>query len=67
MIEAFFLAVWICLFAILCVAIRRALRQRVRECRHAQIRALRRFTHGESESRRRRRHQSEPAIQPVSS
>lgn len=57
MIETVFIGLWICIFTLLCMGIKRALRQRARECRHDQIRALRRFTHEEGlHPRRRRRH-----------
>jgi len=61
MIETIFIALWICIFTLLCVAIKRALRQ----CRHHQLRALRRFTRENLGSRRSRRQQS-GLYQPVS-
>jgi hypothetical protein len=41
MTEAFLTAIWICLVATFCVALRRALRH----CRRRQARLLRRYTH----------------------
>jgi cytochrome c oxidase assembly factor CtaG len=64
MIETIFIALWICLFIVFCLTLKRALRQRARECRIDQIRTLRRFTQENLHSGRRHRRQSD-AYQPA--
>jgi hypothetical protein len=64
MIETIFVALWIVIFALLCVAIRRAIRQRERASRHDHIQALRRFT-GEVDRPRRRRRSRAASYEPA--
>jgi hypothetical protein len=51
MIETIFIALWICIFTLFCVALKRTLRK----CRHHQLRSLRRFTRENLGSRRAHR------------
>jgi hypothetical protein len=51
MLETIFIALWITIFVLLCMAIKRALRK----CRYHQIRALHRFTKENFGLRRSRR------------
>jgi hypothetical protein len=64
MIENFFVALWVCIFAMLIVTVKRAIRHRSRRCRHAELRALRQFT---QENHRPHRKHRRPAFsyQPV--
>jgi hypothetical protein len=64
MIEKALIFAWIYLFFVVCEKISKQYRQRSRECRHEQARALRRFTRGNEYSRssnRRRTADLQPA------
>lgn len=67
MIQIVFIALWISIFVLLCIGIKRALRQRARECRQQQLRSFRRFTREYSDRPRRRRRSHAPvgAYQPA--
>jgi hypothetical protein len=57
MLQTIFIGLWVVIFALLCIGVRRALRQRAHECRQAQRQTMRRFT-GEHFGRRRNRRRS---------
>jgi hypothetical protein len=65
MIEKALIAAWIYIFVVLVEMVSRSFRQRARDSRHNQVRALRRFTHGNEYSRRSRRRRT--AYQPAAS
>ena len=62
MIQTIFLGLWITIFCLVCVAVRRAVRERSRQCRHAQRQEIRRFTGDYSSHRRSRRHRTAYAM-----